>query len=70
MAILNGKKGAHNRSSGIALKTPLALLRFVQKMFTRFLAHGGLERAGSLAYTTLLSLVPLAARHGERSEGG
>jgi len=29
------------------------------QMFTRFLAHGGLERAGSLAYTTLLSLVPL-----------
>ncbi len=33
--------------------------RFVRLIFTRFLALGGLERAGSLAYTTLLSLVPL-----------
>lgn len=35
------------------------LLTFVYRMIRRFIAHGGLERAGSLAYTTLLSLVPL-----------
>jgi membrane protein len=35
------------------------LLTFVYRMFRRFVAHGGLERAASLAYTTLLSLVPL-----------
>lgn len=33
--------------------------RFGRLVISRFLAHGGLERAGSLAYTTLLSLVPL-----------
>lgn len=59
MAILNGKKEAHNRSSGLSLGAPLMLFRFGRKMVSRFLAHGGLERAGSLAYTTLLSLVPL-----------
>ena len=35
------------------------LLTFIYRMIRRFIAHGGLERAGSLAYTTLLSLVPL-----------
>ncbi len=33
--------------------------RFIWLILSRFLAHGGLERAGTLAYTTLLSLVPL-----------
>ena len=33
--------------------------RFVYQMLKRFIEAGGLERAGSLAYTTLLSLVPL-----------
>ncbi len=37
----------------------MALFPYLKKTLTRFLAHGGLERAGSLAYTTLLSLVPL-----------
>ncbi len=32
---------------------------FLHRVMKRFLADGGLERAGSLAYTTLLSLVPL-----------
>lgn len=32
---------------------------FLSRVMKRFLADGGLERAGSLAYTTLLSLVPL-----------
>ncbi len=32
---------------------------FLGAMLRRFIGHGGLERAGSLAYTTLLSLVPL-----------
>ncbi len=32
---------------------------FMYRVMQRFLADGGLERAGSLAYTTLLSLVPL-----------
>ncbi|WP_456379436.1 virulence factor BrkB family protein [Thiolapillus sp.] len=32
---------------------------FLYRVMQRFLADGGLERAGSLAYTTLLSLVPL-----------
>ncbi len=34
-------------------------LRFPLLVLSRFLTHGGLERAGALAYTTLLSLVPL-----------
>ncbi|WP_456417978.1 virulence factor BrkB family protein [Thiolapillus sp.] len=32
---------------------------FLRRVMMRFLADGGLERAASLAYTTLLSLVPL-----------
>jgi len=32
---------------------------FLYRISKRFIADGGLERAGSLAYTTLLSLVPL-----------
>jgi membrane protein len=59
MAILNGKKEAHNGSSGLPRGALLVWFRFGRKMIARFLAHGGLERAGSLAYTTLLSLVPL-----------
>lgn len=35
------------------------ILVFLFRIFRRFIADGGLERAGSLAYTTLLSLVPL-----------
>ncbi|WP_296781824.1 virulence factor BrkB family protein, partial [Thiolapillus sp.] len=34
-------------------------LLFLYRMMKRFVEDGGLERAGSLAYTTLLSLVPL-----------
>ncbi len=34
-------------------------LVFLYRAMKRFVASGGLERAGSLAYTTLLSLVPL-----------
>ena len=51
-AILNRKAKAHN--GGL-----LALLRFWRRILARFIAFGGLERAGSLAYTTLLCLVPL-----------
>jgi membrane protein len=36
-----------------------SLLTFLRRMLARFISHGGLERTGSLAYTTLLSLVPL-----------
>lgn len=59
MAILNGKETAHNRTAPSFVRSPQALLLFLGKILARFLAHGGLERAGSLAYTTLLSLVPL-----------
>ena len=38
---------------------PVRLLRFLTDLLKRFIGHGGLERAGSLSYTTLLSLVPL-----------
>ncbi len=41
------------------LQNLLSLLTFLRRMLARFISHGGLERAGSLAYTTLLSLVPL-----------
>ncbi len=58
MAILNGKAGAHNQG-GAGARWFSAGYRFVVLVFSRFIAHGGLERAGSLAYTTLLSLVPL-----------
>ena len=33
--------------------------QFIRLLISRFVAHGGLSQAGSLAYTTLLSLVPL-----------
>ena len=35
------------------------ILVFLYRVMRRFMAGGGMERAGSLAYTTLLSLVPL-----------
>ncbi len=57
MAILNGKGASHNRTPA-ALRLR-ALVRLPGLVLSRFLAHGGPERAGSLAYTTLLSLVPL-----------
>ncbi|WP_456445380.1 virulence factor BrkB family protein [Thiolapillus sp.] len=41
------------------LQNLLSLLTFMRRMLARFISHGGLERTGSLAYTTLLSLVPL-----------
>ena len=59
MAILNGKEAAHNRPETSLVRKPQALFLFLKKTLARFLAHGGFERAGSLAYTTLLSLVPL-----------
>ncbi|WP_456373086.1 virulence factor BrkB family protein [Thiolapillus sp.] len=41
------------------LQNLLSLLIFLRRMLARFVRHGGLERTGALAYTTLLSLVPL-----------
>lgn len=36
-----------------------SIFMFLYRVIKRFIADGGFERAGSLAYTTLLSLVPL-----------
>lgn len=38
---------------------PLTIWQFFQLLVSRFFQHKGLANAGSLAYTTLLSLVPL-----------
>ena len=38
---------------------PLTILQFLQLLISRFFQHRGPANAGSLAYTTLLSLVPL-----------
>ena len=36
-----------------------AIWQFLRMLIASFVSHGGLQQAGSLAYTTLLSLVPL-----------
>jgi len=36
-----------------------SIFMFLYRVIKRFIADGGFQRAGSLAYTTLLSLVPL-----------